>query len=160
MNLKEYMADNDNNKFWRLSSGEQLNLLDEAIEEIKDHAEWAKKFAADPKNGAVTGLTRQLVEARAEIKRLREREDVLHLALARVPDELDREFIKLILDKDDKLAEEIERLRAAMQKVCSRTELPDGEVDYDLCPCMDCCSCCVDLRAALNDQPAQGEEEK
>ena len=35
MNLSEYMASADDNKFWRLCGGEQLNLLDEAIEEIE-----------------------------------------------------------------------------------------------------------------------------
>jgi len=44
---------------------------------------------------------------------------------------------------------EIERLRKAIKEVCKRTEFSDGEVDMDLCECMDCCTCCVDLRRAL-----------
>lgn len=34
MNLDEYLLSDDNNAFWRLSSGEQLNLLDEALEQL------------------------------------------------------------------------------------------------------------------------------
>ena len=36
MTLDEYMAINDSNAFWRLSSGEHQNLLDEAIERMLD----------------------------------------------------------------------------------------------------------------------------
>jgi len=32
MNLKEYLANDDPNKWWRLSSGEMENLFDEAME--------------------------------------------------------------------------------------------------------------------------------
>ena len=49
------------------------------------------------------------------------------------------------------LEAEVKRLRDAIKAVCSRTEFSDGEVDMDLCECMDCCSCCVDLRAALKE---------
>lgn len=34
MTLKEYIADTDRNKFWRLSGGDAQNFLEEAIDEI------------------------------------------------------------------------------------------------------------------------------
>lgn len=44
MNLKEFLASNDPNEFWRLSDGDRQNLLDEAIEQIeqlkKECAKW------------------------------------------------------------------------------------------------------------------------
>ena len=44
MNLAEYLASPDRNIFWRLSSGEHLNLLYEAIEEAERlQAELAEK---------------------------------------------------------------------------------------------------------------------
>ena len=36
MNLTEYRNSEDRHLFWRLSSGEHQNLLDEAIERIED----------------------------------------------------------------------------------------------------------------------------
>ena len=35
MTLAEYLASTDRNIFWRLSSGEHLNLLNEALEQIR-----------------------------------------------------------------------------------------------------------------------------
>ncbi len=35
MTLEQYMKEDDSNKFWRLSSGEHENLLDEAIEKME-----------------------------------------------------------------------------------------------------------------------------
>lgn len=37
MNLQEYIENEDPNKFWRLSTGETQNLLDEAIELIDQY---------------------------------------------------------------------------------------------------------------------------
>ena len=53
------------------------------------------------------------------------------------------------IDRISELEAEVKRLRDAIKAVCSRTEFSDGEVDMDLCECMDCCVCCVDLRRAL-----------
>jgi len=36
MTLDEYIASDDDNLFWKLSSGEQQNLLDEAIERMTE----------------------------------------------------------------------------------------------------------------------------
>ena len=61
MTLDEYMASDDDNFFWRLSSGEQKNLLDEAVEHmavlldvkggaLRDSAriDWMQKTCATP----------------------------------------------------------------------------------------------------------------
>ena len=42
MNLQEYIASTDENLFWRLGSGEHQNLLDEALERIKQLQEVIK----------------------------------------------------------------------------------------------------------------------
>ncbi len=51
MNIKDYIKDNDPNKFWRLSSGQHENLLNEALERI-EAIEYALKIIAGKKQGA------------------------------------------------------------------------------------------------------------
>ena len=57
MTLKEYRASEDPNAFWKLSSGEHLNLLDEAIGEIerlqRENADLQKHYDECPLTGGV-----------------------------------------------------------------------------------------------------------
>ena len=45
MNLKDYMQSDDSNLFWRLSSGERQNLLDEAIARIEHYQKIEEQIA-------------------------------------------------------------------------------------------------------------------
>jgi uncharacterized coiled-coil protein SlyX len=76
MNLKEYMESDDPNLYWRLKSGEALNLLDEAIEQIAD----LQRQLTD-KQHAVGGLDEMLCECKGELAEAQEKvkrlEDVL-----------------------------------------------------------------------------------
>ncbi len=44
MTLEQYMKEDDSNKFWRLSSGEHENLLDEAIEKMERYEKALKEI--------------------------------------------------------------------------------------------------------------------
>ena len=48
MTLNEYMASDDSNAFWRLSSGDHQNLLDEAVERMMDAREALVAVLCDP----------------------------------------------------------------------------------------------------------------
>jgi len=48
MRLNEYMASDDSNAFWRLSSGDHQNLLDEAVERMMDAREALVAVLCDP----------------------------------------------------------------------------------------------------------------
>ena len=48
MTLNEYMASDDSNAFWRLSSGDHQNLLDDAVERMMDAREALVAVLCDP----------------------------------------------------------------------------------------------------------------
>jgi hypothetical protein len=47
MTLKEFVQNKDRNKFWKLSSGKQENLLDEAIDTLDDIHALRAVYGAD-----------------------------------------------------------------------------------------------------------------
>jgi hypothetical protein len=51
MTLREYMASDDPNAYWRLPDGARLNLLDEAIEIVENARRVRECFDAEDANG-------------------------------------------------------------------------------------------------------------
>ena len=73
MTLSEYLVEGDPNKFWRLSSGEHLNLLDEALDRVEKAAAEVDRLKAALENILSAkrarhslGVFGQLVESIAE----------------------------------------------------------------------------------------------
>jgi hypothetical protein len=65
MKLDEYMTTNDDNAFWRLSSGDHQNLLDEAIERMQE----ARGLLADallPRDHGVYWCARDVDQAKID----------------------------------------------------------------------------------------------
>lgn len=62
MTLDEYMTTDDHNAFWRLSSGEHQNLLDEAIERM-DEARRLLAGALLPRDHGVYWCARDVDQA-------------------------------------------------------------------------------------------------
>ena len=48
MTLNEYMMTDDSNAFWRLSSGDHQNLLDEAVDRMSDAHQRLTSVLCDP----------------------------------------------------------------------------------------------------------------